>query len=397
MLKFSSVFRNHLFYSDFIQVKSRLQSHNFVCWLAGGAVRDLYLGRDVYDFDLVTDANTEVIKALFPEAILVGEAFGVVKIPVAGGALFDLTTFRKEADYKDGRRPTSVSASTPNQDALRRDFTINSMFWDEENQKLIDYENGLADLAACQLKCVGEPDVRFNEDYLRILRLLRFKIQLNLNVSQSTAVAAESSVEKIKNISGERIWSELKKITLSEHWNLIQKEPLFKRIIKEIFNSEIGSYSLQADVAHIDFSKINYAMLFALTKLKMKRSDVVTVLTDRLKVSGDERNAFELIYFCLEYVGQFSIYELAYEVEKRKGLHEVLQYLSAQGIIEGHIPLKITELLSQFSKPWVTGDDLLGWVEARQFKEVLKKARLMQFRGQFKSREDLLQHLKTAE
>ena len=136
-------------------------------------------------------------------------------------------------------------------------------------------------------------------------------------------------------------------------------------------------------------------MLFVLTKLRSKRSDVLTVLTERLKISSDEKNVFELIYFCLEYVSQFSVFELAYEVEKRKGLRDVLFYLSEQEIVDRNLPSKIAVLLAQFSEVWITGDDLHGWVEPRQFKEVLKKARLMQFRGQFKSRVDLLQHLKS--
>lgn len=394
MLKFSSAFRNHPFYSDFIQVKSRLQRNNFVCWLAGGAVRDLYLGRSVYDFDLVTDANTEAIKQIFPEAILVGEAFGVVKIPFREGHLFDLTTFRKEADYLDGRRPSKVSASTPKQDALRRDFTINSMFWDDENQRLIDFEKGFEDLAEQRLKCVGRAEVRFSEDYLRILRLIRFQAQLNLKVDEKTFVAAASFVDRIKKISGERIWSELKKITHFNHWNQIQEAPLFKQILKDIFNSELNSFSLKADVLQLDSSNINYAMLFMLTKLKAKRSDVQSILTERLKVSSDEKIVFELIYFCIEYSSQFSVFELAYEVEKRKGLKEVLYYLSQQEIVDRDLPSKIAMLLSQFSEVWITGDDLHGWVEPKQFKEVLKKARLMQFRGQFESRVDLLRHLK---
>ena len=228
MQRLGSLFKNHPLYSDFIQVKSRLARHQFICWVAGGAVRDLYLGRKVDDFDLVTDASTETLKQIFPEAILVGESFGVIKIPVSNAELFDLATFRQESDYVDGRRPSAVSASTAIEDAKRRDFTINALFWDDENQQLIDLVGGVADLNHRQLRTVGDAYVRFEEDHLRIIRLIRFAAQLNFAIEPSTEQAAQAFISKIQKVSGERIWTELKKIAHARNWQVVLNSELFQ-------------------------------------------------------------------------------------------------------------------------------------------------------------------------
>ena len=106
----SIALKNHRLYPEFVKVRERLHAHQFVCWIAGGAVRDFLIGREVSDFDLVTDASTEVLIELFPDAVMVGIAFGVLKIPVGDGDFFDLATFREESDYLDGRRPSQVKA-----------------------------------------------------------------------------------------------------------------------------------------------------------------------------------------------------------------------------------------------------------------------------------------------
>lgn len=193
-------------------IYTQLDRLNRKCWVAGGAVRDILLGRHINDIDLVTDAAEAEILKLFPQAILVGKQFGVYKIPLKNEVI-DLTVFREEDEYHDHRRPLSVKPSTPEMDAKRRDFTINALFWDLKNNKLIDFVGGEADLKAHILKCVGDAEHRLSEDALRILRVARFEAQLGFTIDLATEKAAKVKAELVRNLSGERIISEIIKIS----------------------------------------------------------------------------------------------------------------------------------------------------------------------------------------
>lgn len=187
-----------------------LWSHGFVVYLAGGCVRDYLLGRPYHDLDAVTDAPVEKIQSIFKKTIPVGIQFGIVRV-LLDGFEFELARFRSDGPYLDGRHPEYVIFSKPEEDAKRRDFTINAMFYDLQSEQVLDFVNGQEDLKHKILRAVGEPQRRFAEDFLRILRLLRFSCQLNFKIDEATAEAAEALVGHLPEVSGERLCVEVSK------------------------------------------------------------------------------------------------------------------------------------------------------------------------------------------
>lgn len=190
----------------------KLQSQGHRALIAGGAVRDALLGREVNDIDIATSASPDQIEALFAKTVSVGKAFGVIVV-VEGEESFEVATFRQDLEYKDGRKPTSVKLQcTPKEDAERRDFTINAMFFDPQSQEILDYFGGQKDLAAKIIRCVGQPSLRFAEDHLRVLRALRFAAQLEFEIETQTFEAVMQGLESVLKTSRERITVELQKI-----------------------------------------------------------------------------------------------------------------------------------------------------------------------------------------
>jgi putative nucleotidyltransferase with HDIG domain len=194
-----------------VAVVSRLQRAGFAAFWVGGCVRDFLLGRVPLDFDIATDAKPEQVEKLFRKTIPVGRKFGVV-IVVEGGQQFQIATFRAEADYRDGRRPEKVVFANAEADALRRDFTVNGLFYDPLTETIHDWVGGEEDLRAKIIRTIGAPEERFAEDHLRLLRAVRFAAQLDFDIEPKTLAAIQSLAPKIKLISAERVRDELLKL-----------------------------------------------------------------------------------------------------------------------------------------------------------------------------------------
>ena len=177
-------------------------------------MRDRLLGLVPKDYDIATSARPEQVLALFPGANEVGAHFGVV-IAKCRGHHVEIATFRTDGIYKDGRRPETVTFSTPEEDAKRRDFTINGLFERPETGEVIDYVGGLADLKAKLLRAIGEPHHRFTEDGLRLLRAVRFSTTLNFDIEANTLAAIRECAPLLERISPERIRDEFSKILVS--------------------------------------------------------------------------------------------------------------------------------------------------------------------------------------
>lgn len=187
----------------------------FQCWLVGGAVRDGLLGRSSEDYDLATDATPQQVVSLFHRTIPTGIKHGTVTI-LLGSHQFETTTFRRDGDYSDGRRPDSITYSTDiHEDLARRDFTINAIAWNLVDKCLLDPHNGQEDLAKGIIKAIGIPRKRFEEDGLRSVRACRFASQLGFVVEPATLQAIAGALENVPGLSVERIWEELKKILRS--------------------------------------------------------------------------------------------------------------------------------------------------------------------------------------
>jgi poly(A) polymerase len=193
-------------------IVAQLQRAGHTAYLAGGCVRDHLLGLEAKDFDVATSARPEEVQRLFPRVTdLTGKSFGVVRVMV-GEAFFEVATFRQDGPYKDGRHPESVRFATAEEDAQRRDFTINGLFFDPVADRLIDYVGGEADLRARMLRAIGNPADRFAEDQLRLLRAIRFATRLNFKIEPNTWEAIRAAAPSIRTISAERIRDELNKI-----------------------------------------------------------------------------------------------------------------------------------------------------------------------------------------
>ena len=189
-------------------VVRRLREAGHEALFAGGCVRDMLLRRRCSDYDVATDATPQQVKRLFPRVLLIGAKFGVAVV-LRGGRKVEVATFRSDVSYSDGRRPDAVRFSSPREDALRRDFTINGMFFDPIGRKVIDYVGGRRDLDRGVVRTIGTPDDRFGEDYLRMLRAMRFAVRLGFRIEPATAAAVREHAAKITGISGERVYDEL--------------------------------------------------------------------------------------------------------------------------------------------------------------------------------------------
>lgn len=180
-------------------------------YFAGGCVRDKLLGLSPKDYDIATSATPAQVLKLFPGANEVGAHFGVV-IAKHDGHHIEIATFRTDGSYKDGRRPDSVTFSTPEEDAHRRDFTINGLFENPETGEIIDHVGGLADLEKRILRAIGTPAHRFQEDALRLLRAVRFSTTLGFPIEENTLTAIKDNAHLLDKISPERIRDEFSKI-----------------------------------------------------------------------------------------------------------------------------------------------------------------------------------------
>src|SRR5581483_10047645 len=200
-----------------VEVVRRLREAGHQALWAGGCVRDELLGLVPKDYDVATDATPEQVRRLFRRTVAVGAAFGVVQVLGPRPLSVEVATFRSDVSYSDGRRPDRVVFSSPREDAERRDFTINGMFFDPIENRLIDYVGGRQDLQARILRAIGDPLTRFGEDKLRMLRGVRMATRFGLTIDPATADAIRAMADQITIVSAERIADELRKLLVDPH------------------------------------------------------------------------------------------------------------------------------------------------------------------------------------
>jgi poly(A) polymerase len=220
-----------------ISIVRRLKDAGFVSLFAGGSVRDALRGESPKDIDIATSATPEQVQKLFNRTIPVGVHFGVIRVLEAGFE-FEVATFRSDGVYLDGRRPTDVKFSNPEEDARRRDFTVNGMFYDPIEDTIVDYVGGRADLDERIIRAIGNPEERFAEDRLRLMRAVRFSSVLQFNIESSTWDAVKKSADKITIVSPERIRVELMKILCNQNrlrgFDLLDASGLLAIILPEV-------------------------------------------------------------------------------------------------------------------------------------------------------------------
>lgn len=245
-----SVLEQHPQWPAVLKIHQQLTQAGYRSLIAGGAVRDLMLSRTPNDIDIATDATPEQVEEMFEKTVMVGKAFGVSRVIIDGHDI-EVATFRKDGEYKDGRKPESVTFCSEKEDALRRDFTINALFYDPAKKEIIDYVGGQKDIMQRTLRAVGDPNLRFKEDKLRILRGVRFHAQLDFPIEQPTQDAMKAQVSSLNQVSMERISDEWIKLLMGEY----VLQGLTKCYDLKIWNFLFPDWSYQAGTYRNVFAK----------------------------------------------------------------------------------------------------------------------------------------------
>ena len=278
-----------------VVVKLRAAGHEAL-W-AGGCVRDQLLGCEPKDYDVATNATPDQIRELFGKrrTRAIGAAFGVVTVfgPRAAGQI-EVATFRRDAAYSDGRHPDSVSFSNAEEDARRRDFTINGLFYDPLLDEVIDYVGGQADLASKIVRAIGDPDARLSEDKLRMLRAVRFATTLGFDVDPETMQAVQRHADELKAVSAERITAELRR--LLQHANrrygaeLLCESGLLAQVLPELaYDEEVWSQTLETlDALREPSFAVLVAVLLRTVQARAAEDDTAEVICRRWKLSNEE-------------------------------------------------------------------------------------------------------------
>lgn len=401
-------------------VVRRLVEAGYIAYFAGGCVRDALLGREPHDFDVATNATTAQVRMVFGESQTraVGEAFGVV---IVHGRLrgthcqVEVATFRSDGVYSDGRRPDWVVFSTPEHDAQRRDFTINGLFYDPIEARVIDYVGGQQDLQAGVLRAIGDPHARIREDKLRMLRAIRFAGRFQLELDPTTKNALEHAAPGIVQVSGERTGMELKKIL--EHpsrawaWEQLIETGLAFHLVPELHarweSQAQRSIELQT-LATLPNTPIRFPI--AMSALVHPWYDeqrnaaglekLLQVLQERWKLSNAEIDAarFALLHADDLIAAKGKPWSTVQPLLTSRSIEDALTLAEAIAVVrsmdlEG--VLLCRERLNQRESVWnpqplICGSDLiaLGLRPGPAFADILAQARAMQLDGQLDSKAD---------
>ena len=225
-----------------IKIVKAFQSAGFEAYFAGGSVRDLLMGNEPQDYDIATSAKPDEIEKVVDDihleskTIPIGKQFGVI-LGIVHGHEFEIATFRSDSSYSDGRRPDAVLFTSAKEDAVRRDFTINGLFYDPLKKKVIDYVDGQDDIQNKIIRFIGEPHERIKEDHLRLLRAIRFSNHFDFEYEPRTEEAINELAHLVKDISKERVADELNKMMLhprrSHSFRELEKVGILQHIIPE--------------------------------------------------------------------------------------------------------------------------------------------------------------------
>ncbi|MCU0705960.1 MAG: CCA tRNA nucleotidyltransferase [Fimbriiglobus sp.] len=376
------------------EVVSKLQQAGFTALFAGGCVRDELLGLTPADYDIATSAKPDEMQTLFRRTHSFGASFGVVEVlgpRDANGEWLkvQVATFRSDGTYTDGRRPDSVVFSSPEEDAARRDFTINGLFRDPISGTVYDYVGGEKDLRNKVLRAIGNPEERFTEDKLRILRAVRMAARFELAVDPATLAAAKAMAPQIRAVSAERIAEELRKILTHRHRargiKLLREFGLMAEVIPEA--------EQDTSVEFDSVTKVSFPLAFA-ALLKGVRPESAEAICRRLRMSNDEterivwltanRKAFHdaehqaksKLYPLLTHPGAFDLIELT-------ALDD--HFVDADWCSQVR---RLTPLETLNPPPLLTGDDLkaMGMKPGPSFKKLLDDIRRLQLDGEVSDR-----------
>lgn len=283
-------------YNQAVKICLRLREEGYIAYFAGGWVRDWLLGHPSADIDIATNAPLSTLLALFPRTILVGMAFGVVIVQMEGHA-FEVAIFRKDLSYSNGRKPDKIEPSNPEEDAQRRDFTINGLFYDPLEKKIWDFVGGEADLKRGVIKAIGDPYDRFQEDRLRMVRAVRFASRFAFHIDPPTEEAIQANAPTLfPAVAAERIYQEFTKMDLSAGFTTALFDLHRLQLLPEIFPSlkHLHLKALKAILHAIPPSIPTVAKLRELLKhlpLATQKEELLA-----LKISAEELKMVEFLH-----------------------------------------------------------------------------------------------------
>ena len=408
-----------------IDVVYRLRQSGYEALWAGGCVRDELLGLAPADYDVATSARPEQVTATFRRTIEVGASFGVVEIigpRRQNGSIpkVQVATFRCDGAYTDGRRPDSVTFATAEEDAQRRDFTINGMFFDPIGGRIIDYVGGQADLRAKTLRAIGDAHARFREDKLRLLRAVRMAARFEFPIEAATAAAIREMSAQITVVSPERIAEELRKILAHPNraWAVSQMAEL--GLLHPVLPEASASASAnEAWLQTLDVLRrldgprwpepaaVSFPLAFAALMFRLGARSAVGA-GKRLRFSNDEVSRVELL---IEHVASLT-HALTMKASQlnpilvHAGIGELLALNRAIAGASGE-SLAVVEHCEQILRtvpraeldppPLLTGDDLIsnGWSPGPYFKKVLEAVREAQLDRTIATKDDAFQMAET--
>ncbi len=392
-----------------------LRRHGYQALWAGGCVRDKLRGLQPQDYDVATDALPEQVRQIFGRrrTLAIGAAFGVVIVlgPKRAGQV-EVATFRRDAAYSDGRHPDHVTFSSPQEDAQRRDFTINGLFYDPLNDRIIDYVDGQADLQRRVIRAIGNPQDRFAEDKLRMLRAVRFAATFDFKIDSATFEAVQQHAHEIEVVSAERIAAELRRMLTARQragaLELLRTTGLLAIILPEIIFSD-GTVKEEARVWHATLEILDrldsptFPMALAMLFTAIEPHPPVQSICQRWRLANDEADAaawfvaHEAMIRQADQVPWPTIQRLLIEplgpqlVDVAAAIAEVTDAESA-GIDYCRKKLALPKATLN-PPPLLTGDDLIvhGLTPGKQFRRLLTRVRDAQLAGQIRSREEALE------
>lgn len=391
------------------QVARRLREAGHRALFAGGCVRDLLFGKIPKDYDVATSARPEQVQALFPRTVAVGVSFGVVRVVKGSKLGVEVATFHSDGDYRDGRHPVSVRFADAKEDALRRDFTINGMFLDPTDGSVLDFVGGRDDLAAKIIRAIGDPERRFEEDKLRLLRAVRFAARLDFEIEEATFAAVQRMAPALNEVSGERILTELRWLmegaSRGRGYALLAASELGRVVFEEIPANFDDVAMVKYVSQRLDLLPSGAPFPVSIAVVFAARSGADACCErffKRLKGSNDER---ELAVWLLKHADDLlGVESRPLSYRKRLFAHPNWRWLVAFSTAIGFEIAaawceRERESLSPEEidpPPLVTGDDLLrvGFAPGPDFKVWLERIRDLQLDGELTSPDDAVELVK---
>ncbi len=342
------------------KIVKKLQKAGFLAYLAGGSVRDMLMQKEPKDYDIATSATPDEIEKLLKKTIPIGKEFGVI-LAIENDHHFEIATFRSDSGYSDGRRPDAIYFTSPKKDALRRDFTINGMFYDPIKNKILDFVGGEEDLKNGILRFIGNPYERIQEDKLRILRAVRFKNRFNLKYDPETSKALTKNAKFIREVSRERIGEEFNKI-LNDSSRIQAVEDLIDlRILEDLIPEVTALKDIPQPIKYHQEGGVLTHTLMVMQELK-KDADIALIWAALLHDTG-KRPTFLRKADRIHFDGHAEkSLEFSQEIGRRFRFNNVLK--SKIGwLVENHmriaqiIEMRLAQRIKLFMNPWF--EDLL--------------------------------------